>query len=213
MELISVNRGAVQLLNTGKYSKKTGIFKQPVSGPVGIGVLGVEDDAVVNTKHHGGADQAVYIYTREDYDFWVEEHGIDASPGLFGENLTIAGFESADRRVGDRLSIGSVVLEITAPRIPCSVFAAKMGDPGFVKRFRKARRPGLYARVIAEGELEAGDAVALTPSRFDGPDLGAQFDLYFESAPSPDMVAALLAMPIAERERDHYARFSPAGTD
>lgn len=204
VRLTSINCGKARRLNTGRREIITGIFKEPVAAPVAVGPLGLEGDLVANTKHHGGPDQAVYIYTEDDYEWWAQAHGVATAPGLFGENLTISGFESAGQKAGDRLTIGAVVLEVTAPRIPCATFAAKMGDPGLAKRFRKARRPGLYARVIVPGTLTAGDAVILTPTTLEGPDLGAQFDLYFEPRPSRAAVEAVLALPIAERERAHY---------
>lgn len=204
MELISVNIGRKQSYDPTRPEKKSGIFKKPVNSPVEIGRLGLEGDAVVNGKHHGGPDQAVYLYTMDDYAFWAGE-GIEVEAGLFGENLTIKGVESATLCAGDRFNIGDVTLEITAPRVPCQVFAAKMGEAGFVKRFRDATRPGAYARVIALGRAQAGQAIAFLPAADRRMSLGEQFALHFEKHPTREQIESVLSLPVAIREREHYA--------
>jgi len=158
MQLESINVGNVETVTHKDKFFTTGICKYPVDGAVYLDETGVRDDTIVDNEHHGGADQAVYAYSADDYDWWVRETGREHAPGLFGENLTIRGFPS-DMNVGDRLLIGEVVLEATAPRIPCSTFAARIQDSGFGMVFRKAERPGIYFRVLNGGEVSAGDAV------------------------------------------------------
>lgn len=154
MKLLSVNIATPHSIE-GK-SGLSGIFKQPQSGPVAIHPLGLENDAIVDTENHGGLDQAVYIYGTPDYDWWAAELGQELAPGTFGENLTFSELESATIRVGDRFQIGEVLLEVTFPRIPCVTLARRMNDPGFVRKFHKAKRPGIYTRVLREGVVEAG---------------------------------------------------------
>ena len=160
LKIISVNIGGPEKIGgpgTPKfYPVKTGIRKVPVVSPVKIGPLGLEGDFIGNKKHHGGVDQAVYIYSREDYAFWEEQLGKPCPPGLFGENLTVEGMESAHVCVGDRYHFEDIILEVTGPRIPCSTFAAHMNDRKFVKIFMSAKRPGMYCRVVQGGNLEAG---------------------------------------------------------
>jgi MOSC domain-containing protein YiiM len=122
--------------------------------------LAVEGDAIADQYHHGGPDQAVYIYFAEDYAWWSEKLGRPLAPGTFGENLTISGIRDDAVAIGDRFVIEGVILEATAPRIPCGTLARRMEDREFVKAFRAAERPGTYCRVIAEGEVEAGMPVA-----------------------------------------------------
>ena len=159
MKLISINIGKRATLEHPNKTEITGIFKHPVTGPLRIGSLGLEGDFIASKKHHGGPDQAVYIYGTADYEWWSQELGRELGPGVFGENLTISELESARFSIGDRLTVGEVALEVTAPRIPCDTFAIRMGDAQFVKRFREAERPGLYCRVIREGSVRAGDKV------------------------------------------------------
>lgn len=144
------------------YGPLTGINKRPVVGPVTIGPLGIESDAILDRKHHGGRDQAIYVYFGDDYDWW-ERDGVPTAPGLFGENLVISGTSSAGTAIGDRFAIGGAVLEVTYHRTPCMTFAARMGDRFWVKRFHRANRPGAYCRVIEAGDVEAGQEVAITP--------------------------------------------------
>lgn len=154
MKLLAVNLGKPERIPS--KTGMTGIFKRPQTGPLRIGKLGLEGDAVLDRKHHGGVDQAIYVYFQSDYDFWDAQMGIRIQPGTFGENLTIDGVDGMAVCVGDRFAIGEAVLEVTSHRTPCSVFAARMGDPRWVKTFRRAGRPGAYCRVIAEGAVEAG---------------------------------------------------------
>ena len=131
--------------------ERTGIFKFPTNEAVKVTKLGLEGDVIVDKKHHGGPDQAVYVYGAADYEWWSKELGREIAPGTFGENLTIGELESAQFNIGDYLYVGEVTLQVTAPRIPCGTFATRMDDPQWVKRFRHAERPGLYCRVIQEG--------------------------------------------------------------
>lgn len=162
MKILSVNIGKRRAM-PGNKSGYTGIFKEPVVGPVNVGELGLEGDAIVDKRHHGGEDQAVYLYGQPDYDFWANELGQDMEPGLFGENLTVAGLESGKINVGDRFICGSLVLEVTSPRIPCGTFAARMNDKLFPDTFMKSERPGVYCRVLSIGELKVGKDLAFVP--------------------------------------------------
>jgi MOSC domain-containing protein YiiM len=163
MRLVSVNVGKKQTQLKGNELETTGIYKLPAAGMVEIGVPGLMGDFICDQESHGGLDQAVYIYGTTDYSWWKARLGTEIEPGAFGENLTISDLESATISVGDRLQVGDVLLEVTAPRIPCSTLAARMHDPEFVKRYRYGERPGLYCRVIEAGAVQAGDEVKLLP--------------------------------------------------
>jgi len=161
VEIVSINIGRRRRLEGRSFNGETGIFKEPVTGPVEVGELGLESDVVIDTKHHGGPDQAVYVYRREDYDWWSLELGRTLGAGTFGENLTLAGLPAPGAAIGSRLIFDSVVLEATAPRIPCNTLATRMDDVGFVKRFMQAGRPGFYCRVIQPGWLRRGERFEL----------------------------------------------------
>jgi MOSC domain-containing protein YiiM len=161
-EVLSVNVAKVRMLERRGEQEPTGIWKHPVDGRVALRGVQVEGDTQSNLKVHGGYDQAVYAYAREDYDIWEAELGRELEPGLFGENLTIRGVDASGALVGERWRVGSALLEVSAPRIPCWKLGRKMGDPKFVKRFGQANRPGAYLRIIEEGEVGVGDAVRVT---------------------------------------------------
>lgn len=160
MRVVSVNLGRPEELPVARGIVTTGINKQPVTEPTWISEAAVGDDAICNTQHHGGLDQAVYVYSVDDYQWWQERLGREIAPGTFGENLTISGL-TTELYVGDRLLVGDVVLEATSPRIPCATLTAKMQDPQFGLEFRFAERPGTYFRVMNEGEVRVGDPVIL----------------------------------------------------
>ena len=178
----------------------TGICKYPADGPVEIASEGVRGDAIVATEHHGGADQAIYVYSADDYDWWAEQTARDYFPGLFGENLTIRDMPS-NLRIGDRLLIGEVVLEATAPRIPCSTFAARMQDPSFGIAFRKAERPGVYFRVLNEGQVSVGDTVTFIENEESDVTILDLFRFYYARQHDADELRRLLTSPLAERMR------------
>ena len=156
MKIISVNVGKVKTLRVGNRQVRTGIGKRPVEGAVAVNSLGLEGDNVLNPRHHGGVDQAVYAYRVEDYAFWSAELERGIPNGTFGENLTMSGLPDYGLMIGDRLEFGGLVLEATAPRIPCNVFAAEMKDQQFPKLFTAAGRAGVYFRVLSPGKVKAG---------------------------------------------------------
>jgi MOSC domain-containing protein YiiM len=204
MRVLAVNVGRAQAIENAKSSGLTGIFKKPQTGAVRIGPLGLAHDSICDTENHGGPDQAVYVYGELDYAWWDAELGRTLEPGTFGENLTISGLESAAFSIGDRLRAGQVLLEVTAPRIPCVTLAARMGDPAFVKRFRYAERPGLYCRVIEEGDVQAGDPVSVEPMLEPTANIITLFRLFYEGNASAEQLRYLLTLPIDIRARRDY---------
>lgn len=155
-----MNVGSLRPLVVSGREVLTGIFKEPVEGPVGVGELGLEGDVQADRRVHGGEDQAVYAYAIEDVEWWEAELGRELGPGFFGENLTLRGVDVNGLSPGDRLTAGEVTLEVTKPRQPCQKMATKAGDPKFVKRFARAGRPGMYFRVVEPGAVAAGDPVS-----------------------------------------------------
>lgn len=201
MKLLSVNLGQERILQRKDRVEKTGIFKIPRAESVWLSSLGLQNDVIISQKHHGGPDQAVYVYGAADYEWWSQELGKKLVPGTFGDNLTISELESARFNIGDFLHIGTITLQVTAPRIPCSTFAARMEDPQWVKKFRHAERPGLYCRVIKEGFVKAGDPVSV--ERYIGETLSVlqMFRDYYDKNKSEETLRRHLNAPIAIRAR------------
>jgi MOSC domain-containing protein YiiM len=161
MKLLAICTGKAMPI-AGK-SGLTGHFKAPQTGAVRIDIYGLEGDTIVDTDHHGGREQAVYIFGEADRLWWEGELGHPAPAGYFGENLLIDGIASADLALGDILDVGAVRLQITAPRIPCVTFNERTGDPKGVHKFLASSRPGAYARVLRQGDVAAWDPVEHTP--------------------------------------------------
>ena len=201
MKLISVNVGKQETLDTPNGAVQTGIMKTPISGSVDIDELGIEGDAIVDTRVHGGADQALYLYSQEDYDWWAGQLGRPLTPGIFGENLTLSSFGDAPLNIGDRLQINNVVIEISAPRTPCFKLATRMGDPAFIKDFVQAARTGAYARVIQTGFVAAGDAVTLIKTTAAYPSVTEVFKTCHSKNPDMDIVRQALASPLGIHHR------------
>jgi len=201
MQLLSVNVGHEQAIQYAKESGVTGIYKIPTDAPIAITKLGLTGDTISDTENHGGVDQAVYVYGSADYAWWAEALGRLLAPGTFGENLTISDLESASLNIGDRLQVGAVLLEISAPRIPCVTLATRMGDPMFVKRFREAERPGVYCRVIDTGAVTVGDPVSLIAYTGATVSVIENFRAFYDKETPEATIRRLLAAPIAIRDR------------
>ena len=205
MQLISINIGQKRTQQRKNYVEETGIYKVPVTEPVEIKSLGIEQDVICDTKHHGGADQAIYIYGEADYVWWSKELGREIVPGTFGENLTISELESAQFNIGDYLHIGEVTLQVTAPRIPCGTFATRMNDPQWVMKFRKAERPGLYCRVLREGIVKTGDPVTVEKYTGETISLVQMYRDYYVKDLSEKILRQYINSPIDIRSRTHLA--------
>ncbi len=200
--------------NPDRGESVTGIDKQPADGAVtvrapgpmhgGLG-SGLVGDVIGNTNVHGGDDQAVYAYAREDLDTWQRTVNRDLGNGVFGENLTTRGIDVTGARIGERWQIGSggLVLEVSAPRIPCRTFAAWLEIRGWIKTFTAAAIPGAYLRVASAGPVSAGDAITV----LDRPDHSVTVGLVFRALTlEPDLLAALVDIDALPAETKNTAR-------
>ncbi len=194
----SVNVG-VPRSNPWKAVTVTGIDKRPVGGPVavaapgpkGTGAVGLAGDRVYDVAHHGGDDQAVYAYAREELDVWAGRLGRPLADGVFGENLTTLGVDVDGALVGERWRVGrDLLLEVSGPRIPCGTFEGWMAERGWIRTFTEAARSGAYLRVIEPGEVRAGDPVVVTHR----PDHDVSVEVAFRGLTTrPDLMPRLLA--------------------
>jgi MOSC domain-containing protein YiiM len=160
-QVVSVNVGQPRTANWHDRDVTSAIWKQPVTGRRWFRGVNVDGDDQADRRVHGGPTKAVYAYAAEDYAWWGATLSVDLEPGTFGENLTVSGIELADRGVGERWRIGSAVLRVTEPRIPCFKLGMRMGDAEFVHQFADAARPGSYLAIEIEGEVGAGDPIDL----------------------------------------------------
>ena len=194
----------------------TGIDKRPVAGRVTVAApgprgtagstgSGVTGDLVCDHRHHGGDDQAVYAYSREELDLWQRELGRELPNGVFGENLTTLGLDTTDALIGERWQVGpQAVLEVSGTRIPCNTFQGWLEERGWVRRFTQRALPGAYLRVITPGGIGAGDEVTVL-SR---PEHGVTSGVVFRALTlEPELLPRLLEVPeLAAHQRGFAAQ-------
>jgi MOSC domain-containing protein YiiM len=204
IRLESLNVGAAKPLVIGNEVVRSGIRKAPVA-EADLGVHGFGGDEQADLNNHGGPDQAVYLYRSEDYAWWAERLGRALEPGTLGENMLVSGLPEL-LRIGDRLEVSEVLLELTAARIPCNKLAARMGDHGFVKTFRAAERPGAYARVLRPGRVRVGDTLSYGPTHDGAPTVLESFRWYYDKNPDADALRRALEAPLGARMRGHLER-------
>ncbi len=196
--ILSVNL-AVPERSTAKRVGITGINKQPVDGPVAVRApgpktiglhSGLVGDQIFDIEHHGGDDQAVYAYAREDYDWWQTRLGRTLPGGIFGENLTTLDVDVNGAVIGELWRIGAgLVLQPTFGRIPCATFQAKMAEPHWLKTFTRENRPGAYLRVVEPGNVQPGDPVQVVDRPAHGVTIATAFRAYMTE---PKLLAELV---------------------
>jgi MOSC domain-containing protein YiiM len=206
--VVSVNLGATRPMVA--RNGVSGIDKRPVTGLVEVGVpspgsSGLAGDAIGDPVDHGGLDRAVSAYAREDLDAWQAELGVPLASGVYGENLTTAGLDVTDAEIGERWRVGaSLVLEVSAPRLPCRTFAAWIDRPGWVRTFTERGMPGAYLRVVSPGAVCSGDTVEVVARPGHGVTVGVAFRAI---TTSPDLLPLLADVhALAEDIRATVAR-------
>ena len=186
----------------GRRPDRSGIRKAPTAGRVAVGELGLAGDVQVNRKHHGGEGQAVYAYAQDDADWWAAHLDRDLPPGAFGENLRTEGLDLTGAVLGERWRVGTALFEVTAPRIPCANVAQYWGIPNLVKRFAARGATGAYLRVLATGELGAGDAIHVVERPEHGITVGTAFRIVTtEQARLPELAPALPHLPLKDQPK------------
>ena len=162
MKVISLNVGLPRVVESHGEPVVTGIFKEPVEGPVMLRTLNLDGDRQADLTVHGGISKAVYAYPLEHYEFWRRElPEMELPYGMFGENFTTEGLLENDTNVGDRFSVGEAELMVTEPRLPCYKLGIKFGRADIIRKFLQSRRTGFYFAVIKEGQVQAGDELEL----------------------------------------------------
>jgi len=158
-KVLFVNVGGVRAFEYNGRTARSAIWKTPVPGRIAARGVNLAGDDQADRQAHGGPDKAVYAYAAEDARWWDQEIGRVLAPGEFGENLTTEGIEVNTALVGERWQVGTTVLEVSEPRIPCWRLGVRMSDRTFPRRFTEALRPGAYLRIVVEGDVGAGDAI------------------------------------------------------
>jgi MOSC domain-containing protein YiiM len=166
-----VNVGRPREITVGDTVVRTSIWKEPVSGRVAVRGVNLAGDDQSDRRVHGGDRKAVYAYAREDLDWWGERLGRRLDAGTFGENLTTESLDVSGARVGEQWRVGSALLEVTQPRLPCYKLELRMDRTGFIDEFIDGGRPGAYLRIVDEGEVGVGDEVRIVFRPEDAPSM------------------------------------------
>jgi len=197
MKLLSVNVGRPRLAQFEGGTISTAIFKVPVEGRVMVRRLNIDGDRQANLDVHGGEHKAVYAYPYEHYAYWAEAIGRDDfSLGQFGENVTVEGMHETDVNIGDRFCVGSAIVQVTQPRIPCRNLAVRMRMPEFPKLFLRSGRCGFYLRVEQEGEVGAGDTIERISTDPEGVSIHALFAMRFLGEPDRELIERALRINV-----------------
>jgi MOSC domain-containing protein YiiM len=198
--VVSVNTGTIEKLVLPRGTAESAIVKHPRRGPVSTVGFGLEGDEQADPAVHGGPDQALYAYSLEDYAWWEAELERTLSPGTFGENLTTFGFDPNESLVGERWAVGSALLEVSQPRLPCFKLAARLELPSFVRTFAEHRRPGSYLRIVDHGTVASGDTIDLDFRPAHDVSIREFFRIYLDQSVDPSPLLAVPQLSAAWRE-------------
>lgn len=207
MKLISVNTGLPREVNWKGQTVTTGIFKEPVAGRIALRRLNLDGDRQADLSVHGGLDKAVYLYPREHYGFWRSAlSGVDWRWGLFGENFTTEGLLENTVHIGDQFRIGSALVRVTQPRMPCHKLAVKFGREDIIKRFLASGRTGFYVAVLEEGEVGAGDEIQRIGQDEHQVTVSDIVRLYARDKRNTEMLRRAIALPaLPQSWRNYFA--------
>jgi MOSC domain-containing protein YiiM len=198
MRVVSVNVGMPREVAANHAAVLTSIFKSPDEGRVAVRQHNIEGDRQSDLTVHGGPNKAVYCYPWEHYGYWKEQlPDMELPYGAFGENLTTEGITEDEVSIGDRFRVGSAVLQVTQPRMPCFKLGIRFGRADMVKRFWQSGRSGIYFAVVEEGDVEAGDLVERIA---EGPEQISVADvvrLYRGDETSTELLARALRAPLS----------------
>jgi MOSC domain-containing protein YiiM len=204
-KVLSVNvGGAREFVHDGRAARSA-IWKSPVSGRIAARGVNLDGDEQADRRAHGGPDKAIYAYAVEDTRWWERKIARTLEHGQFGENLTTEGIEVNDALVGERWRIGTAVLEVSEPRVPCWRLGVRMNDPLFPRRFSEALRPGAYLRIVVEGEVRAGDEIRVIERPDHDVTIRDVFRIYTRDR---DEVERLISIPRMSDSWRNWARHS-----
>src|SRR5581483_836594 len=205
MKVVSVNVGMPREIMTKMGPVTTGIFKEPVVGPIMIRTLKLDGERQADLTVHGGAEKAVYAYPAEHYSYWRDQlPGTAIAPGAFGENLTTEGLFEDSLFIGDRLRVGSAVLEVKQPRMPCFKLALKFGRDDMIKRFLKSGRSGFYFSVVEEGEVNADSPIEILSRDENKISISDITRLYTNPQPDAELLHRAVSVPALPRSWKDY---------
>jgi len=196
MQIISTNIAEPTTIEWRGQKVETGIYKYAVENPIFLGSEDVTNDHVIDRRYHGGLDKACYLYSADHYPFWQMKYpNQDWKWGMFGENLTVSGLNESEIRIGDRFQIGEVVVQVTQPRQPCFKLGVRFGDQSVVADFWTLPYPGVYVRVLSQGEVKAGDKMILLDRNSESLSVSQVFSIFNQNRSNLELIQKAISEP------------------
>lgn len=196
MKIISTNIAKPTIIEWRGQKVETGIYKYTVEGPIFLGTSDVVNDHVIDRRYHGGSDKACYLYSADHYPFWQNKYpNQDWKWGMFGENLTVSGLNESEVRIGDRFQIGNAVVQVTQPRQPCFKLGVRFGDQSVVSDFWTLPYPGVYVRVLSQGEVQSGDEMILIERDPESLSVSQVFSIFHHNGSNVNLIQKAIAEP------------------
>lgn len=208
LRLKSLNVGLPRAIEWMGRTVETGIFKKPVQGRIRLGTLNLDGDRQADLTVHGGVDKAVYVYPAEHYPFWHDVYPEAELPwGMFGENFTTEGLRENEVHIGDCFRVGSALVEVSEPRVPCSKLGLRFGRNDVIKRFLESRRTGFYFRVLEQGEVGSADEFSFVPRGEQALRIADVTELYVnKTADAASLQRAVECPALSESWRAYFAK-------
>jgi MOSC domain-containing protein YiiM len=208
MKLKSLNVGNTKQLEWKEKVFQTGIIKTPTDKKLFASSTNIEGDKQGNLKVHGGVDKAIYVYPFEHYGYWEKKFPeLNFSDGMFGENLTTLGMNEFETFIGDKYTIGDILVEVSEPRFPCVTLAARFGTADIVKLFLHSYKSGFYLRVLKEGFIQAGDSIALREKSSDNFSVVDFVKLYVNRDDAELKRRALMNGSVSEKWKEKFRNY------
>tara|TARA_R110000796_G_scaffold104102_1_gene213822 strand:+ start:208106 stop:208765 length:660 start_codon:yes stop_codon:yes gene_type:complete len=205
MKVISTNLGKPTTFTWNGKEEQTGIFKYPTKKPLYLGETDVENDTVIDRKHHAGINKACYLYSADQYEYWKKIYpNLDWNWGMFGENLTIKGLDESKIRIGDIYKLGSALVQITQPREPCYKLGIRFDNQKIIKQFVEHNYPGTYIRILESGNVVTGDELLLVKQSKNALTINRYYEFLFSKEKDAETINLILeneAVPEYKKER------------
>jgi MOSC domain-containing protein YiiM len=196
MKIVSTNIAEPTTIEWRGQELQTGIYKYPVEAPIFLGAEDVENDHVLDRRYHGGVDKACYLYSADHYSFWKNKYPAQLWQwGMFGENLTVAGLNESEIRIGDRFKIGEAEVQVSQPRQPCFKLGVRFGDQKVVDDFWMLPYPGIYVRVLQAGNVRVGDELVLIDRNTDSLPVSEVFSIFRLQRDNADLMRKAINDP------------------
>ncbi len=162
MKVVSTNIAEPKIISWRGKEVKTGIYKRPVNKPIYLDTEDVKGDHVIDRRYHGGVDKACYLYSLDHYAYWKEKYpNLEWNYGMFGENLTIEGFDEHAVKIGSIYKLGEATVQISRPRQPCYKLGVRFGNQGIIKQFIDSLFSGVYVRILKPGSVKVGEGLSI----------------------------------------------------